>query len=176
MTLTSILQMSAPEIRDADTEVVLKFSNVIDCIGKNVQKQIVEDRSDALFTDFVKTRKSEKKSPIKDEKLMRKLLCAPIKQIKKEVRSSNEGVFELAGVLLQGLMESSQIRDKKDNVKPAFHHEIVNDSSSKVKKIGIIKISKEFLQMLMGKNLGKKKDINYVFLERTLPMIYPPAR
>ena len=77
--------MSAPEIRDADTEVVLKFSNVIDCIGKNVQKQIVEDRSDALFTDFVKTRKSEKKSPIKDEKLMRKLLCAPIKQIKKEV-------------------------------------------------------------------------------------------
>ena len=170
------MQLSAPEVREADKEIVLKYSSIIDCIGKNVQKQILEDKNDILFNDFVKKRKIEKKMPIKDEKLMRQLLGSKLKEIKKEVRSSDGGIFELAAVLLQSLMESSQTRDKFDRLQTVFHHEIINDPNSKTKKIGIVTISKEFLNILMGKNASKRKDINFIYLERTLPMIYPPAR
>lgn len=176
VTLASILQLSASEIKDVDQEVILKFSTVLESIGKNVEKQILEDKTDALFEEYVNKRKNEKKPPITDANLIRRMLVGQVKEVKKNLRSCNEGVYELAGLVLKALMESAQIKDKFDKQQPAFHHEIINDPNSKTKKQGILRISKEFLSILMGKAQNKKKEVNYLYLERTLPMIYPPAR
>lgn len=174
VTLSSILKAAAPHIRETEEGIELKYTNLVSQIGNDVQKQIKEDKTDALFTDFKKKRSEERKAIIKDEKIIRNMLRNELKGLREEFKFTGEELCEAGAILLKLLMQTAQVNTKSET--PAITHELQTQGNTKKKTVGMVKISKEFISMLMGKVADRKNEINIITLERTLPMIAKPSR
>ena len=174
ITLNSVLRLAAPMLREADTCVTIKFSSLVEDIGNDVEKQILEGRKNELFEKFKKKRKGGRKIPMTDERLVRKLLNNELREIKQEIKMDQKQIYEVGGTLLKLLIESNTKRDESGDKVELIKHKLQPEPQKK--KIGVVEISMEFLKLLMGKVADGSKDTNMMYIERTLPMICPPAR
>ena len=102
------------------------------------------------------------------------MLHRDINNEKRKLKSENKELLELAGLLIKCLIESLKFKYKDKESSLIEHNLKWMPKEQKTK--GQLIVSNNFLRMMMGNKGNKPRSINYLYLERTLPMICPPIK
>ena len=172
--LSALLKLCVPQMKNEVDIMEIPFSTLVESIGLSIQKQVISDKQDKLFEDFRKKRKEQKLYPITDEKYIKKLLESQLKDVNSRCSFSAEERAALGAAIFRLLAQAVESPDSKKDT-PMLKHQIVINTATKKSK-GVVKVSREFARILLGKNYDHKRDMFHFFLERTLPMISKPAR
>ena len=108
----------------------------------------------------------------KNKQAVRTLLYKEISELKKQLKGKNKQLLEMAGIMIKALIDSVQMKFK-DKHEDLLQHDIITKDND-YKSQGVLRISKIFIKMLMGKAAYRGNNVNYLYLERVLPMICPP--
>jgi DNA-directed RNA polymerase, mitochondrial len=168
-----VLDLAAREVKDFNQEATIKYISVLEYLSKSIFKQIIEDKTEQLCEAFIKKKKAERKMYYKNKQTIRTLLFKEISELKKQLKKKNKELLEMSGLMIKALIESVQLKYKNKN-EDLLQHDII--TTDNLKSQGILRVSKIFIKMLMGKATYKGNNVNYLYLERVLPMICPPIK
>jgi DNA-directed RNA polymerase len=174
LTLTSIVDLAANESRDLSETVVLNFAQTLNYLAKTIFKQLISDKSEEMTKSFIKNKKNENKIIFKDPKSVKKLIFKDINEEKRKLKAKNEDLLSLAGFLIQALVESLKCKVKEKEPQLIEHNLKWNPLTQRSE--GQLIISHKFLKIITGNKGTRPRSINYLYLERTLPMICPPVK
>lgn len=163
--------MSAKEHKETNQEVIIKYATIIDFLSKSIYKQLIEDKTEQLCESFNKKRKSEKKFVYKNNQIIKSILQKDLNKIKQQFKKNTSQLAELSAALIKSLFESVKVKFKNEK-EDLIRHDIISTDNNKNQ--GVIRVSKILIKMLMGKAANKGNGVNFLHLERVLPMICPP--
>ena len=169
-----MIDLAAKNSSDLSQDVSVPFINCLNYLSKSLFKQVMEDSTDKITDAFINQRIAQRKGVSKSKQVIRNMLQKDINAEKKRLKKKMNDFLELAGFLIKSLINSLKFKNKGKEESMIEHNLkwIPDEKKSK----GQLVMSQGFLRLMMGNKGSRPRSINYLYLERTLPMICPPAK
>jgi DNA-directed RNA polymerase, mitochondrial len=181
ITISTILELCNRSKYKTQEFISLHYSSISSSISKNLRRQIIQDNLDKLQSELSnhKEKKSENNENPKRANLTPLELKKSIIRIKSNLEYNQKGLNKFVDFLIKQIQEC--IREFKylgKNKKPKPIKKIENNKfadKTDSPKRGLISFPKAFLIKMKNRKFLKEGDY-FAFLDRTLPMICPPAK